>query len=93
MPKMRFLLPLLAVMLLLPSAAFAAHGHPTFPKDLELYWVIPFVCMLLSIAIGPLAVPHFWHHHFGKVALLLGARFFGSCNIHTRFRPCELLCR
>ena len=39
MPKMRFLLPLLAVMLLLPSAAFAAHGHPTFPKDLELYWV------------------------------------------------------
>ncbi len=75
MPKMRFLLPLLAVMLLLPSAAFAAHGHPTFPKDLELYWVIPFVCMLLSIAIGPLAVPHFWHHHFGKVALFWGLAF------------------
>ncbi len=70
MPKMRFLLPLLAVMLLLPSAAFAAHGHPTFPKDLELYWVIPFVCMLLSIAIGPLAVPH-----FGKVALFWGLAF------------------
>ncbi len=75
MPKMRFLLPLLAVMLLLPSAAFAAHGHPTFPKDLELYWVIPFVCMLLSIAIGPLAVPRFWHYHFGKVSLFWGLVF------------------
>ena len=75
MPKMRFLMPLLALLLMLPSVAFAAHGHPVFPKDLELYWVIPFVCMLLSIAIGPLAVPHFWHHHYGKVAIFWGLAF------------------
>lgn len=75
MPKMRFLLPLLAVMLLLPSVALAAHGHPSFPKDLGLIWVVPFVCMLLSIAICPLAVPHFWHHHYGKVAVFWGLAF------------------
>lgn len=35
--------------------------------------------MLLSIALFPLLVPHFWHHHFGKVsafwAALLGIPF------------------
>ncbi|MGI6066363.1 MAG: sodium:proton antiporter [Bacillota bacterium] len=35
---------------------------------LPLYSVIPFVCMLLSIALGPVLVPKFWHHHFGKVS-------------------------
>ena len=30
-------------------------------------WGIPFVGMLLSIALMPLLAPHFWHHHFGKV--------------------------
>ena len=34
---------------------------------------------LLSIAIGPLAVPHFWHHHFGKVALFWGLAFLVPC--------------
>lgn len=60
---------------LFPSVANAAadlHLPPTLP----IYWIIPFVCMLLSIAIGPLAVPHFWHHHFGKIAIFWGACFF-----------------
>jgi len=35
---------------------------------LPLYSAIPFVCMLLSIALGPILVPKFWHHHFGKVS-------------------------
>jgi Na+/H+ antiporter NhaD/arsenite permease-like protein len=38
-------------------------------------WVLPFVCMLLSIAVMPLAVPHFWHHHFGKVAAFWSLAF------------------
>ena len=74
MPKMRFLLSLLSLLILLPSAALASE-HLAFPKTMELYWVIPFVCMLLSIAICPLAVPHFWHHHFGKVAIFWGLAF------------------
>lgn len=35
---------------------------------LPLYSAIPFVGMLLSIALGPVLAPKFWHHHFGKVS-------------------------
>ncbi len=35
---------------------------------LPLWTIIPFVGMLLSIALGPLIAPHFWHHHFPKVS-------------------------
>lgn len=31
-------------------------------------WGLPFAGILLSIALMPLLVPSFWHHHFGKVA-------------------------
>lgn len=39
-----------------------------FGRELGGLWTLPFVCMLLSIAIFPLVFPEFWHHHFGKVA-------------------------
>ncbi|MGE4271671.1 MAG: sodium:proton antiporter [Desulfitobacterium sp.] len=35
---------------------------------LPLYSIIPFVGMLLSIALGPVLLPKFWHHNFGKVS-------------------------
>lgn len=35
---------------------------------LPLYSVIPFVGMLLSIALGPVLFPNFWHNHFGKIS-------------------------
>ncbi|HSV58936.1 MAG TPA: sodium:proton antiporter [Variovorax sp.] len=31
-------------------------------------WGVPFAGLLLSIALMPLVVPKFWHHHYGKVA-------------------------
>ncbi|MEN3292280.1 MAG: hypothetical protein V7642_1533, partial [Burkholderiales bacterium] len=31
------------------------------------WWAIPFAGLLLSIALGPLLFPRFWHHHFGKL--------------------------
>ena len=34
---------------------------------LSLWWGAPFASILLSIALLPLLVPIFWHHHFGKV--------------------------
>ena len=37
--------------------------------DLSLWWALPFAGILLSIALCPLFVPEFWHHHFGKVAV------------------------
>ena len=44
-------------------------------KEMGALWVAPFACMLLSIAIFPLAAPHFWHHNFGKVAAFWGLAF------------------
>jgi len=35
---------------------------------LPIWSVIPFVGILLSIALFPLLAPHFWHHHFGKIS-------------------------
>lgn len=36
--------------------------------SLSLPWVIPFLGILLSIAVLPLVAPRFWHHHFGKIS-------------------------
>ncbi len=51
------------------------HMAESIGKQLGVLWVIPFVCMLLSIAICPLTVPHFWHHHFGKVSAFWSLAF------------------
>jgi Na+/H+ antiporter NhaD/arsenite permease-like protein len=40
-------------------------------------WGLPFVCMLLSIAIIPLILPTLWHHHFGKISLFWALAFLG----------------
>ena len=48
-----------------------SHGghHGVDGASLPLWSVIPFVGILLSIAIAPLVAEHFWHHHYGKVSL------------------------
>ena len=47
-----------------------ADGHGAPPP---VWLVIPFVVLLGMIATGPLFYPHFWHHHYPKVAVALGA--------------------
>ncbi|HPS56859.1 MAG TPA: sodium:proton antiporter [Spirochaetota bacterium] len=47
-------------------------------KNLSLLWVIPFVGILLSIALMPLLTPHFWHHHYGKVSIFWWLIFSGA---------------
>ncbi|RMH61803.1 MAG: sodium:proton antiporter [Calditrichaeota bacterium] len=37
-------------------------------RILPIWSAIPFVGILLSIALFPLIAPHFWHHHFPKVS-------------------------
>jgi Na+/H+ antiporter NhaD/arsenite permease-like protein len=65
MKKIVAILPLLA----LPATpALAAEGAGIDGTQLGLPWIVPFAGLLLSIALMPLAVPRFWHHHFGKVA-------------------------
>jgi transporter, UIT6 family (TC 9.B.53) len=46
----------------------AAHHGSSIGNVLPIWSVIPFVGMLLSIAVFPLAAPHLWHAHFGKVS-------------------------
>lgn len=70
----------LASLLILSSgSALAAVGEAGIPHldggDLGLVWIAPFVGILLSIALMPLALPHFWHHHFGKVSAFWGLAF------------------
>ncbi len=65
--------PLIVAILILtasPSQAIAAslNGASIGPQ-----WALPFAGMLLSIAIFPLAAPHFWEHHQGKIAAMWAA--------------------
>ena len=68
---------------LTPVMAAAAEGAPAHlpGAELSVYWAIPFACMLLSIALGPMIVPHFWDHHFGKVSVFWGLAFLVPCAI------------
>ena len=55
----------------MPTTIFAgAEGAPHLNgQDLAIFWVLPFVGILLSIAVFPLVAEHFWHHNFGKISL------------------------
>jgi len=71
-----------ALLVLIPGAdALAAEAveHGAAPHldgaELGLLWAIPFVGMLLSIAIMPLVAGNFWHHHFGKVTAFWALSF------------------
>ncbi len=55
----------IALLALLPSLALAADVDGS---QLSPLWGVPFAGILLSIALMPLLAPHFWHHHYGKVA-------------------------
>jgi Na+/H+ antiporter NhaD/arsenite permease-like protein len=57
------------------SAGDLHHEAEEIGKHLSVLWVVPFACMLLSIAVMPLALPHFWHHHYGKVAAFWSVAF------------------
>ncbi|GAB3471327.1 hypothetical protein GCM10011496_28460 [Polaromonas eurypsychrophila] len=45
-------------------------------SQLSPLWGVPFAGLLLSIALMPLLVPAFWHHHFGKVSAAWILAFF-----------------
>ncbi|NUF48589.1 sodium:proton antiporter [Gilliamella sp. ESL0250] len=60
---MKALIPLITLTLI-PFDLFAMDFNG---QDLSLFWGIPFVGILLSIALMPLFLPRLWHHHYGKV--------------------------
>ena len=57
-----------ALLCAISTPALAAEGLDG--ASLSLVWAAPFAAMLLSIALGPLLAPDFWHHHYGKVTAL-----------------------
>lgn len=86
-----FLFSIFIALLDFPSTGLAA----TLPADggigaiLPLWSALPFAGILLSIALMPLIVPRFWHHHFPKVSafwaivfVLPFLFFFGLVAVH-----------
>lgn len=53
--------------LLQPVHALAAEAELD-GRSLGAAWAIPFIGVLLSIALGPILIPRLWHHHYGKIA-------------------------
>ena len=85
-----FAILLLPVGLALATEHAAAAEHATafdLGAELPLWSIIPFVGILLSIALGPLVAPEFWHHHFPKVsafwALLFALPFLFAYGGHA----------
>jgi Na+/H+ antiporter NhaD/arsenite permease-like protein len=50
------------------SAAPAAQAAQLDAAQLGLHWAVPFVGILLSIALLPLVSLRIWHRHYGKIA-------------------------
>ena len=71
---------------LFPSLLIAG-GESSHSIHFTYLWVIPFVGILLSIAIFPLINEHFWHKNFGKIsalwALLFSIPFYFSFGQET----------
>jgi Na+/H+ antiporter NhaD/arsenite permease-like protein len=52
---------------------------------MSLLWAIPFIGILLSIAVCPLVFPRTWHHHYGKISLFWGLLFIILLTIFYGF--------
>ena len=63
--------------LTIAAALSLAHGAALAAdldgRTLGLAWALPFVGILLSIALLPLFASHFWEHHLGKIAAFWAA--------------------
>ncbi len=50
---------------------------------MNLLYGLPFLGVLLSLSLGPLIIPHFWHQHYGKIT---GAwAFIGLVALYEKF--------
>ena len=63
----RLLLAILIASVLCPELAQAAALDGA---ALRWPWALPFAGILLSIALGPLLLPKFWHRHYGKLVFV-----------------------
>ena len=68
------IIPFISLMLI----SFQLHASEFNGQKLSLFWAIPFVGILLSIALCPLFLARLWHHHYGKIVLVWSLLFLGS---------------
>ena len=61
---------------ILSSNLSAAAGNYYSVPDLSLVYIIPFVGILLSIAVLPLIANHFWEENYGKISLFWALAFY-----------------
>jgi Na+/H+ antiporter NhaD/arsenite permease-like protein len=56
-------------------ACAAAPANAATLGDIKLSWpwALPFIGLLLSIALGPILSPRLWHAHYGKIAFMWSA--------------------
>jgi Na+/H+ antiporter NhaD/arsenite permease-like protein len=66
------LVALLAVAAQPSNAVAATEGAASIGETLPAWSALPFVGILLSIALFPLLAGRFWHHHYGKVTAFWG---------------------
>ena len=66
----------LAILILITLVPDLALATPFDGSRLGAVWAVPFAGTLLSIALMPVFVPGFWHHHFGKIAAAWALAFF-----------------
>jgi Na+/H+ antiporter NhaD/arsenite permease-like protein len=67
-----FIVTVAATALLAPDPAHAAAAGLD-GATLRWPWALPFAGILLTIALGPLLFPRFWHRHYGKLAFIWAA--------------------
>jgi Na+/H+ antiporter NhaD/arsenite permease-like protein len=50
----------------------AKQAHEEQAKKISYYWLLPFACILLCIAVIPLVNAHWWRHNFKRISALFG---------------------
>ena len=86
------------IILLISTLTAGSAGAPHLEGgDLSILWVVPFVGILLSIAIFPLVASDFWHHNFGKISAFWATLFIlpfyalaGLANYFIRGSTCRI---
>jgi len=68
-------LPLTVLAAAAAFTSFPAQAAAIDGSSLQPLWALPFIGILLSIALLPLLAPHFWHAHYGKVAAFWALAF------------------
>jgi len=80
--RMKHLLKAIVILfsLFCPLPLWAKESSTLLTSDhLSFLWGLPFMGVLLSIALFPLFVPSLWHRHFGKISALWSLGFLIPC--------------